>query len=52
MEQIWAPWRIGYIRMEKPQGCFLCDLPNEDDDESNLILYRGEWNFIMMNNYP
>jgi len=42
----------GYIRMEKPQGCFLCDLPNEDDDESNLILYRGEWNFIMMNNIP
>jgi len=41
MEQIWAPWRIGYIRMEKPQGCFLCDLPNEDDDECNLILYRG-----------
>jgi len=50
MEQIWAPWRIDYIRMEKPQGCFLCDLPNEDDDECNLILYRGKWNFIMMNN--
>jgi ATP adenylyltransferase len=41
-----------YIRMEKPKGCFLCDEPNEDDDESNFILYRGKWNFVVMNNYP
>jgi len=52
MEQIWAPWRMEYIRMEKPKGCFLCDEPNEDDDESNFILYRGKWNFVVMNNYP
>jgi ATP adenylyltransferase len=52
MEQIWAPWRMEYIRMEKPTGCFLCDEPNEDDDESNFILYRGKWNFVVMNNYP
>jgi len=38
--------------MEKPKGCFLCDEPNEDDDESNFILYRGKWNFVVMNNYP
>ena len=52
MEQIWAPWRMEYIRMEKPKGSFLCDEPNEDDDESNFILYRGKWNFVVMNNYP
>jgi ATP adenylyltransferase len=52
MEQIWAPWRMQYIRVEKPKGCFLCDEPNEDDDEANYILYRGKWNFIIMNNYP
>ena len=52
MEQIWAPWRMEYIRMKKPEGCFLCDLPLEDNDEGNLILYRGKWNFVMMNNYP
>jgi ATP adenylyltransferase len=52
MEQIWAPWRMEYIRMEKPKGCFLCDEPNEHNDECNYILYRGEWNFVMMNNYP
>jgi ATP adenylyltransferase len=52
MEQIWAPWRMEYIRMEKPKGCILCDKPHEDKDDENHILYRGKWNFIMMNNYP
>jgi ATP adenylyltransferase len=52
MEHLWAPWRMEYILMEKPQGCFLCDAPIEDDDEGNFILYRGKWNFIIMNRYP
>jgi hypothetical protein len=25
MKQIWAPWRIKYIQMEKAEGCFLCE---------------------------
>lgn len=52
MEHIWAPWRIEYIRAEKPKGCFLCDCPNANDDDRHHILYRGKWNFIIMNNYP
>jgi len=52
MEQIWAPWRIEYILMEKPQGCILCDKQKEDDDVSNYILYRAERNFIILNAYP
>ncbi|MDD5126894.1 MAG: HIT domain-containing protein [Dehalococcoidales bacterium] len=52
MEYIWAPWRIQYIQMEKPQGCFLCDKPLENDDETNYILYRGEKNYIILNSFP
>ena len=52
MEHIWAPWRIKYILMEKPQGCILCDKPEENDDALNYILYRGKKNFIIMNCYP
>jgi ATP adenylyltransferase len=33
-------------------GCFLCQKPKEDDDVSNLILYRGKHNFIVLNVYP
>ncbi len=52
MKQLWAPWRIEYIQMEKPKGCILCDKPKQKDDAANYILYRGDKNFIIMNSYP
>jgi len=52
MEQIWAPWRIQYIQMEKPEGCILCDKPGQNNDAQNYILYRGSKNFVIMNAYP
>lgn len=52
MEQIWAPWRMQYIQMEKPKGCFLCKKYRQDNDAANYILYRGEKNFVIMNSYP
>ena len=52
MEQIWAPWRIEYIQMEKPERCILCDKPKQNIDAVNYILYRGDKNFIIMNSYP
>ena len=51
-KKIWAPWRIEYIRQTKPQGCIMCDKPKENKDEANGILFRGKYNFVMMNNYP
>ena len=52
MKHIWAPWRIEYIRMEKPEGCILCEKPRQDTDAANYILYRGNKNFVIMNSYP
>jgi ATP adenylyltransferase len=54
MEQLWAPWRMNYIKLaQKSRGdCFLCQLPKEDNDESNLILHRGKLNFIILNSFP
>ncbi|OGO19353.1 MAG: HIT family hydrolase [Chloroflexi bacterium RBG_16_50_11] len=52
MKYIWAPWRIEYIKAEKPVGCILCDKPKEDRDKQNYILYRAKKNFIMLNSYP
>ncbi len=52
MEYIWAPWRVEYIRGEKPEGCILCSLCKAKDDAANFILYRGELNFVIMNKYP
>ncbi|MFC2060073.1 HIT domain-containing protein [Chloroflexota bacterium] len=52
MKQVWAPWRIEYILMEKPSGCILCEKPGEDNDAANHILHRGDKNYIIMNIYP
>ncbi len=54
MEYLWAPWRAEYIGEEKPKGCILCEGPksSEEEEAKNLILYRGKYNFIIMNKYP
>ena len=52
MEQIWAPWRVQYIEMEKSEVCILCQKPRENNDAENYILYRGERNFVIMNRFP
>jgi ATP adenylyltransferase len=52
MKTLWAPWRIEYITGEKEEGCIFCNKPNEGKDKENLILYKGENSFIIMNRYP
>ena len=49
---LWAPWRIEYIEGEKENYCIFCVKPKEEDDEKNLILYRGKYSFVIMNRYP
>lgn len=52
MKTLWAPWRIEYITGEKEKGCIFCNKPLEGKDNKNLILYKGETSFIIMNRYP
>ena len=52
METLWAPWRIGYVMAEKPQGCVFCTKPAENRDSENFILYRGALCFAVLNIYP
>ncbi|WP_457741772.1 HIT family protein [Thermococcus sp.] len=52
MKILWAPWRIEYIRSPKHNGCIFCDFPKENRDKERLILYRGRYSFVIMNNYP
>ncbi len=52
MEQLWAPWRTEYIQKPAPGACILCQKPAENNDEQNLILYRGQHNFIILNAFP
>lgn len=52
MDTLWAPWRLDYITADKPDGCVFCTLPESRDDEKNLILWRGDHTYVIMNRYP
>lgn len=54
MENLWAPWRMKYIKAvdEKTKGCIFCTKPTEDCDKENLILFRGKFNFVILNKFP
>ena len=53
LDNLWAPWRMEYIRAPKKnkEATFSSKLENGSDKE-NLILYRGSHSFICMNLYP
>jgi ATP adenylyltransferase len=53
MDRLWSPWRYRYVSTAaSPSGCIFCDKPSENQDRENLILLRGERNFVLMNLYP
>jgi ATP adenylyltransferase len=49
---LWAPWRMQYILGEEEKECIFCTKPKQNDDKKNLILFRGDHNFVIMNKYP
>ena len=61
MNNIWAPWRISYLKglvdvkkNDEGESCFLCDYwkASPDNDRANLLLHRGEKAMVVMNGYP
>ncbi len=63
-EQLWAPWRLSYIKGQDPRplptnlppgadsGCFIgCGLA-ESRDRENLIVARGQKSVVILNRYP
>ena len=52
MKQLWAPWRMEYVKSEKSDECIFCSLPKENKDTKNYILHRGQSAFIIMNIFP
>ena len=53
MDYLWSPWRMPYIQSEKNMnGCVFCMEMAREDGPENLIVYRGEYAFVIINRYP
>lgn len=57
MDRMWSPWRSTYVaeaakREPSDRASLFSTLLHEQQDEENLILWRGEEVFVIMNRYP
>jgi ATP adenylyltransferase len=52
VRQLWAPWRLEYVQgADEEAGCVFCRAA-ADDDDSGLVVYRGDHAFVVLNKYP
>src|SRR5690242_6418649 len=65
-EQLWAPWRLGYIQGDRgasaertaellpgaDPACFICRAVVDTDDRANLVVARGRHTLAILNRYP
>lgn len=52
MNHLWSPWRMEYIENSKEDGCIFCDAQEKEDSAENLIAFRGEHAYVILNRYP
>jgi ATP adenylyltransferase len=52
MNHIWSPWRMEYVESNKEEGCVFCSAQKMEDGAENLIAFRGERAYVILNRYP
>ncbi|HVH63767.1 MAG TPA: HIT domain-containing protein [Candidatus Dormibacteraeota bacterium] len=53
MERLWAPWRMQYIGGEQRPGCLFCRvIEHPDDEDAELLVWRGDGAIVMLNRFP
>jgi ATP adenylyltransferase len=53
MDYLWSPWRYRYVVQASPgDECIFCSKPAAGDDAANLIVFRGERSFVLLNLFP
>ncbi len=52
MDYLWTPWRYSYVTHAGELGdCIFCAAPKMADAES-LIVYRGQYCYVILNRFP
>ena len=56
MDRLWSPWRAKYIASgvdAQSATCVFCEIGRDtENDEKNLVVFRGELNFVALNLFP
>jgi ATP adenylyltransferase len=54
VERLWTPWRRAFVEGADNRAgeCFLCTISADPDDRKNLVLFRAERVFVLLNLYP
>ena len=54
MNHLWSPWRYQYLTGERrEEGCIFCHIAGHpEEDTANLVAWRGEHNFVVLNRFP
>ena len=53
MKYLWSPWRMSYIKNHNNQeGCIFCSELERPDGVDNLIVFRTQRAFVILNRYP
>lgn len=52
MKRLWSPWRLEYLKAPKKDGCIFCQAIESSKDRENLVLWRGERAFLILNRFP
>jgi ATP adenylyltransferase len=56
MDQVFAPWRIDWVKREDRNAefddCVLCELPAAGADREHRVVARTDRAYVLLNNYP
>jgi ATP adenylyltransferase len=56
MKKLYSPWRSAYIQTfsekNKSKGCLFCSMTKQTSDAENLVVWRGNFCFVVLNKYP
>jgi ATP adenylyltransferase len=53
VDYLWTPWRYSYITGSGgSRECVFCVAAAGSDDRANLVVHRGEHNFVILNRFP
>lgn len=50
--KLWAPWRMDYVQTPKKKGCVFCNKSKPENEKEDLVLYRGQEAYVLMNLFP